>query len=492
MADDSEQHPDQTWAAVPPPPPPLPPPLALEGPEAEVQVVRRGGGRGRLIVTAVVVGGLLAGGLAFIASRGDDVDPDRALAAAQDVAQGSGSFRFELLQVSRVEVGEAGGAGSDTTTRSVTTGAVAGPDTWKITEDLGMLYADEPEIYETIRVGDTAYTDNSFPMGDVPGPSWVTFPADGMDVTPEELAQMYEDLQHEQESYGEMPEDDAFKLDLVLGAYSLGVDALPTDITRLVTDATEPAVEERLSDGGIVLRTRLAPVAELAEVADVPIPPVDLMLELDEDDRPVLARFTTAAGSATADVEVRFSDWGADIVVEPPVDGDIDHTPWIQEEALSQAGQTLMLAPSALPPGMGLTDASVWEGDPEFGECPSVNLTYSPEEEAALMDPEADLSTDELSAAYEELDYLYINVSSLSCQQELVDAPFDQQLGGLPARAEEGYWEVQVGDAVVYVDSTFGDDLIGPLVASLRPVTVAELAAAVPDWIDEYAAASLG
>lgn len=45
-------------------------------------------------------------------------------------------------------------------------------------------------------------------------------------------------------------------------------------------------------------------------------------------------------------------------------------------------------------------------------------------------------------------------------------------------------------DAVVYVDSTFDDDVTGAVLASLRPVSVAELAAAIPLWVQELTMSS--
>lgn len=464
------------------PPPPPPPPAYEPALHSEVQQVRRGTGRARLAVVAVVMAGLLGGGLALIASSGDDVDPDKALAAAQAVVDRSPSFRFELLQVSRVQEGDPDGSGTDTTTRTLLTGVVAAPDRWKVTEDLGTTYSDEPEVYEAIRVGDRFYTDAGSAMtGDVEGPAWIEMPADSAEMTVDDIAAMYEDL----DDSGPDGYDDAYRLDLVLAAYTLSLDGQPSEITRLVREAADPEVEERLPDDGVLLRTRLAPVPALAKVSAEPIPPVDLMLELDEEDRPVVARFTAESGSASADVKVSFSDWGADLSVEPPAAEDIDQTPWIQEEALAAADPALIVAPATLPAGLSLSGISFVAADPDWDTCAGLQLSYSSEEERALFSRDEEPSTEELDALYAELDYLNVSTSSLSCALEVDETPFDDELAGLPARGDGGWWEVQVGDTVVAVDSSFDEDVIGSVVASLRPFTPAELAATVPDWVEE-------
>ena len=463
---------------------------ALTSLEADTQVVRRGSGRVRLALAAVVAVAVLAGGLAFLASRSDEVDPDRALAAAQAVVDESASFRFEARQVTNVKMGDPDGAGSDNTTRYVTTGEVAGPDTWRITEDYGTSFGSEPEVYEAIRIGDTIYTDAGTLMGDVPGPGWVAFPVDETEMTVAEIAEMYEDIEADDTSSGVDAYDDSFRLDLVIEAYLLKSSGRPKDLTRLVTDATEPAIEEAREAGGVVLQARLAPVPEIAEVAQDPVPPVDLRIELDEDDRPVLVRFTASAGDASADFEVAFSDWGVGFEIEPPADEDIDKTPWIQEEALAEVDPALRLLPTDVPAGMVLSSASVWADDPDAGACGTVELSFSSESERELWTSPEEPSTDELDDFYADVDYLSLSVSSLSCALEMDDTPFDEEFGGLPARGDSGWREVQVGDAVVYVDSTFDDDVTGAVLASLRPVSVADLAAAIPLWVQELTMSS--
>ncbi|MFZ6005916.1 MAG: hypothetical protein ACOYXM_18500 [Actinomycetota bacterium] len=487
MADDDEM---TFGPGADPADPPSEPVSELPALDADTVTVKRGSGRARLAIGVVVGLGIVAAGLAVVISGGDDIDPQRALAAAQAVVESSESFTFEQLQVSRVEIGDPDGAGSDTTTRSLTKGTVAAADRWRIEEDLGFGFGIESETYETIRIGDTVYSQGAFAMPgeEVVGPTWIAGPSDQLEMSVDDLAAMYGEIEElpEDEMMGGF--DDGYKLDLAIGAYLLESSGQPTEITRLVSAATDPQVEQQLSDGGVVLRARLAPVAELAEVAAEPIPAVDVLLELDAEDRPQLVRFTASAGTASADVEVKFSDWGADLAVDPPAEGDIDRTPWIQEEALLEVDPALLAAPSVLPPGMELSGASVWPGDPDYDECESVELSYSSEVEAAAFDGADPLpSPEEMEAFYDDLEYLSMSVSLLSCVEELDDSPFDEELGGLPSRGEYDYVEVKLGNAVVQVDSTYDEETLATVVASLRPVSVDELVALIPDWVQSFA-----
>ena len=299
-------------------------------------------------------------------------------------------------------------------------------------------------------------------------------------MTAEDVELAFEDLD-------EYP-DDSYRLDLTLAAYFMQLDGDPTSMVRLVSAATDPVLEDELGDGTVVLRTRLAPLTAYEELSDEPIPPVDLTLRLDEANRPLEARFSASAGDATADVEVNFDDWGADLTVDPPSESDIDVTPWIQEEALSEADPMLLVAPTVLPSGgWVLSDAYRLLADPEYDSCESVELTYSSDADRALQESIETLSSEELDDSWQDLDYLNVSTSTLECMLDVDDTPFDDELGGFPARGASGWWEVQVGDVAVYVDTSLPDDVVGPLVASLQPVTVDELAASIPAWVQEMA-----
>jgi hypothetical protein len=279
------------------------------------------------------------------------------------------------------------------------------------------------------------------------------------------------------------------------------MEADPAAITRVITESTEPAIEEQLPDGGVRLRTRLAPIAELAEVAKDPIPVIDVLLDLNAADEPMLVTFTAEAGSASARVEITFSEWGEPLAVEAPSDGEVDHTPWLAEEALAEVEPGLLIAPSDLPAGLSLVSADVYsEGMFESdSDCRSVELSYGTEADLAYFDPASDptldMTDEEMEAYFEEMEYLDLSITSLACWEDLdFGMSLDDELGGLPASGGDGYWDVRVGDAVVTISSTHDDDVIAAFVGSIAPVTVDDLAAAIPEWArsTEYYGAGIG
>jgi hypothetical protein len=225
------------------------------------------------------------------------------------------------------------------------------------------------------------------------------------------------------------------------------------------------------------LRTTLTPAREVVEAMGEDVPSVDLLLDLDPDDRPVLAKFSARAGSASAEVEITFSDWGEAIVVEAPAEGDIDATPWISEEALAALPPGQLVAPSDLPGDLALVQASALSGE-DYGMedgCASVDLYYS--SEAMTEAPPDDLDEADYEATFDDLDFLSITVWSETCQAAFGEGV----LGEMPGI--EGMTTVTVGDAVVMVSSSLDEDELAALTASLRPVTVDELVASIPPWV---------
>lgn len=454
--------------------------------DLDVQVVRAAG-RGRLVLGALAAVAVVAGGLVVLAGSRDDADAGRALAAAQEVVEGAGSYRFEILEVSRNSTGDPEGPGTDTTTRILTTGEVEAPERWHTLVDMGDDEFSGGGRIETTRHGDTIYSSMAGFGGPPVGPQWVASPVVPT-PEPEDLAAAY-GLGEEIEDMGDGFEDayqDQALLQLALTAYLYDLDGQPASLQHLVIDATDPVVEER-SDGGILLRTRLAPHPALADLGSEEIPSIDLMLQLDSADRPVQARFTAVAGSSSSDIEVRFSDWGQELTVAPPVDTDVDHTPWISDEAFAALDPALQIAPSALPAELALNGVQVSDDLFEEG-CPSVDLWYGSDSQPASGEIE-DLSDEEMEDLEElmaEAPYLSLMVASEECASQPGSESFDDTFGGRPARGPADYREVLVGEAVVTI-SQFGldDDALAAMVASIVPATAAELAASIPAWVGD-------
>lgn len=471
-------------------PPPPPAPEAL--PDAEPTLVEVGRRRGRLVWAAAFVAVVaLIGGIVVLAGQDDDLDADAALARAQELLDDAESYRFQLLTTSRTQTGDPDGAGVDSTSRSVSRGTIAAADRWTVVEEMSapFMFGEDAQRFETRRIGDTAYTTGTFELpegGDV-GPQWSAGPIEDRAMTVEDYAEQY--------SLGEELEDDfyddpSYRLDALLHAYLLPLADDPRNVERLVAEAEEPAVEERLADGGVRLRAELAPIPEITETAEDPVPPVDLVLDLDEARRPVVARFDVAVDGASQTVEARFSDWGAALDVAPPSDDEIDHTPWIEEEWLATLDPALLVAPSVLPAGLELSSVYVYpsfddEGTDEL-DCPSVDLTYGKESDDAFFEglDEDDFEDEEVQAALDAQPYLDISISTAECAEETDDPSFEDELAGYPALLEdEGYAYVLYEGRVLTISSdNLGEADLATIVGSLQPVSVEELAARIPEW----------
>ena len=229
--------------------------------------------------------------------------------------------------------------------------------------------------------------------------------------------------------------EDEFTLDVVMAVYLLDMTTMqPTSLTRLVTEASDPGIEERLSDGGVRLRTTLAPIPELAGVADEPIPPVDLLLDLNAADEPVLAQFTAAAAAPRPD-RGPLQRLGRGAPGRPAGRGHIDRTPWVTEEAIAELDPALLVVPSALPDSLELTSATVYDGEVEFDEpgCDTLEPGFESEASMAVYAELDDFS--DVEEAMEEgedfdFDYLYLSVTAVGCEtySMFADEEFDDEL----------------------------------------------------------------
>ena len=228
---------------------------------------------------------------------------------------------------------------------------------------------------------------------------------------------------------------------------------------------------EVVSDDGdtlVISATRHVP-ADLAEGIDVEFPAGVFEITLGADDLPTTLTLTVDGRSAHHREDVTFTDWGADITIGVP-EGDVDHTPWVDEEAVTAArGTVTPLAPTAVPDGLVLSGIDGITPDEESEPCTQLYLTYAPplEDQAAT------------DAFMESPDYLDIYLLPADCATEFDSTPFEAgEFGDLPSRVgdEFGYVEVMVGDTVVQFDTTYENDLPA-MVASIAPFDLdAELA----------------
>ena len=445
---------------------------------ANGEVTGRGRARQRFVRASVaVVIALLVGG-GWVITRDRPVGPSDALAAAQGFVADAPSYRMEITVGSQVTTGTSGGAGAETTARAVTTAAVAGPERWSTVVESADVMSEETFTDEVIRLGRDVYLRSSLPALDAAsaGPAWVRLAPEEVFPTIEDLAGSLDWITGDAGPV-DGPLLDGLVVETLLSAYLLDLEQDPGAVVRVVEEASEPVIEERLADGGVRLRVDLEPIGAIAEVVegslDEVLAPVEVLLDLEADGRPVEARFRGELGSASAEVVVEFSDWGADIPITAPVAGEVDATPWIQEEALRALDASLLVAPSTVPEPLTLTDVTVYEGSGEGWDCTSLELSY---DDRAVLEQEAQPEADLAGLAY-----LYLSVHPAGCWLEDDDAPFDLVLGGHAARRTSGFWELEMGEAVVAIDTSLDDVAVDAIAATLGPTSAGALITAAPE-----------
>lgn len=436
-------------------------------------------------------------------------DPHEALRSAQEQVAAATSFRFEQVAVVR--------SPPDTSRLAVTAvglirahGTVAAPDRWHLVvePDPGGWAGGLVEDAEALRIGDEVLVTRWV----LPGsrvPPWVAVPApaarteDEAAAEAELLAVVWREL-HGGATWASYQVQ--LGIELALQAFLRGTEPDAGAVTRLLAELHDPVLEEARPDGGVVLRARLAPAPEVAVLED--IGPVDAVVHLDADRRPVSVRFAVevAGGAGSAEVTVSFSDWGEPLEVSPLPDELVDRTPWIADEDVAALDPALLRAPTVLPGSLDLVGVTVWDDaavaaamveqglppeeigvvDPDRAPCPRLDLVYR--SEASLAVPEAaSFHRDLLLGLSEEV---AVSVQHAACAWDRLGAEHGPEvtLGGHPARGCCGRWEVRVDDLLVTVripielDDPDPDPApAGDLVASLAPTTAAGLAAAMPD-----------
>lgn len=496
--DDPESSPEGAPAPSGAPPPPLPPPPPPPAPPAPPlpPVAARRWSRLPLVagVAAVIV---VVAAVALVVTSGDE-EPSaaEALERAQAAIAEADSFRMHATSEDRSVTGDADGAGSSTVYRTVT-------DTQVVVDSSHTTYDGGDWADEAVSIPEGLYSRSADSVEGLADEPWVVLPADAFEPLPAGDDGRDAFLLHlglDYDGDGEVDPDvveDEFTESMVVPAlatyylYGLGSPTVgmttggPVPLPSGLVDTFGSFQDAEIvsdAEGELVIATTRSVPADLAEGVDVDLPPGRFEVTLGSDDLPTRLRLTVDGADAHYTESVDFSDWGADIAIEVP-EGEIDETPWLDEEALADARPTVQaLAPTAVPDGLVLSaiDALPADEADEYGNepCAQLMLSYTPPptDEAAMEE------------WYTSPDYLDLYLLPHSCALEYDDTPFEPgEFGDLPSREDFGFVEVLVGDTVVQFDTTYTDDLPA-MVASIQPFDLdAELARVAPlaeeSWI---------
>jgi hypothetical protein len=454
-------------------------------------------GLAAVVLVVAAVGAVVVSG----SDEPDEPDADEALARAQEAIAAAGSFRMSSDSEDRSVSGEVDGPGTGMVLRIRADLEVAGDD-WRLVADGG----DWAE--EAVSVGGSIHTRFADEASGLDAEPWVVLPPEGSTEAPalegDEMVREFLAISGlDLDGDGEVDSDvggaesvEALAVPTLAGYYVLGLGGpvgagteggspavpLPDAFAATFGAFEDAEVVEETSAGLTVSATRSAP-DELAGALDIPLPDGRFEIDLDHDGLPTALRLTLDGEATSHDEDVTFSDWGTEIAIAVP-DGDVDETPWIDEQAVAAIGGTVTpLAPTAVPDGLELVElypmaaeeATEMGGEP----CDQLNLVYEP----PLVDPAA------LDEWYATGDYLDVYLLPVDCALDYDDAPFAPgEFGAAPSRQVGGLVEVLVGETVVQIDTTYRAELPG-IVASIQPfdlaAEVARLAIAGEEWWNE-------
>lgn len=444
-------------------------------------------------MAAVAVVGVAAAAVAVAVMRSDPGEPEaaEALERARDAVAEAGSFRLTSTSEERSVVGELDGPGAQQVFRTVTDAEVTGDDLRAVVDSGD--WADE-----IVRVDGAVYQRSAPDVDALADELWTVLPPEILDAAlpnDGDLADLLLAITGlDMDGDGEIDPDLAGDPELaeslmvpVLAGYYLWSEAptpaaplpggpglpLPAGFVDTFGRFDDAEVVAHSGAGTTIAATRRLPdevAAEIAAVVDVALPDGRIEIDLGGDHLPVALRLTVEGSSVTYSETITFADWGADVAIEVP-DGEIDETPWIDEEAVAEVRGTLTaLGPTELPDGLELAGIDAISADEagEWGEpCGQLDLWYEP---PLTTETEAD-------AWYASPDYLDIFLLPAACAVQADPTPFEAgAYGDVPSRMVYGVVEVRIGDTVVRIDTTFTPDLPA-IVASIRPFDLdAELA----------------
>lgn len=453
-------------------------------------------------MAAVAVVAVAAATVAVAIARSEPREPEaaEALARARDAVAEAGSFRLTSTSEDVSVLGDPGGAGSEQVFRTVTEAVVAGDDLRAVVDSGD--WADE-----VVRVDGAVYERSAPDVDALADELWTVLPPEVIDAalpTDGDLADLLLavtglDMDGDGDVDPDVPGDpemaEAFIVPVVAGYYLWGEGLAPAEPLSGGLGLPLPAgfvdTFGRFDDAEVVAHdgagttiaaTRRLPddvAAEIAAAVDVAVPEGRVEVDLGRDHLPTALRLTVEGSSVSYTETVSFADWGADLVIGVP-DGEVDETPWIDEEAVAEVRGTLAaLAPTELPDGLELVgiDAIAADDAAEWGEpCGQLELWYEP---PLASGPDVD-------AWLANADFLSVYLLPAACAAEVDPTPFESgTYGDVPSRTAFGVVEVRMGDTVVQIDTTYTADL-PDIVASIEPfdldAELARVAASAEEW----------
>lgn len=186
-------------------------------------------------------------------------------------------------------------------------------------------------------------------------------------------------------------------------------------------------------------------------------------IELSADGRPAhltIDHTGLDGGAVDIGLEVELFAWDEPVVIEAPPEGDIDRTPFVEEEQLAAFDDVPVFQPAGIPEGWVLAYAGVLPAEETPEGCDQVELDYT--------DP------DDLEYGYLTLYQLPTTCAFGDVPEESVPFQAGPHRGWVVADEYEGYAytyaEIVVGQTLVQADTDLSATDLAAVLAELRPL----------------------
>lgn len=407
-----------------------------------------GGKRGvaRVVVGVVAAAAVVAGGAVVVSQRGGEDATGRERLVDLQAFVGEHSSYSYTIDAAQTAASAAAGPGSSSTTRTHSEVEVTADDEWHVTVDGGDWAT------ELLRISDDAWERYADSVDGLDAEQWAAFDGATVDQIIAEMTDAAGMLGLDPEEDLGWTAEEADAMEAI--AEALAFTSSPAGTVEVIAAAVDAEVVRSDDEGSTLRLTPKAPEGGTTDDGAESPATLTVEVDLDIDGIPSALRMVSRAGSMSADVAVRFTDWDLDAPLAPPGADAVDATPFIDEDGVAAYRGSKVYVPSELPEGWEFYAVGLISVEDSFEGCEQLMIGYGP----AL-----DEGTDPMLMGTEE--YLDIYVMDIDCALENDPTPFQESADGRLTRYGDS--EIRIGDAMVQLDSSLGGDALDAVIASL-------------------------
>ena len=227
----------------------------------------------------------------------------------------------------------------------------------------------------------------------------------------------------------------------------------PTDLPKTLATAKNPRIDSR--DGSTtVLTMDFDPAGDNQEIDDA-VDTARLTLTVLGSGEIRAATYKITGEELGIDATYTFSAWGAPVAIDAPAQGEIDPTPFVDEEALADFDDAALFQPVGIPEGWVFDGAGIAPAEDTAEGCDQASIDYADPD-----DPEAG--------------YLYLFEFPVECAEPFEGVgvkPFraGSYTGGVESDEEGTFAQITVGKTVIQADTDLSPEDLAVVLGALRP-----------------------